>query len=195
MKKMMSASMALSVMEEPQVGPTVVMLILSGVVLGTALAGAVVVVVAWSTYPASPSWWWLPSWWWSWPWPWSSVVSLGACAAVTSSSAFCTFLLTASCWACGSLLMSDCTFSVCLLPVPRSSTVGSIRPVPFMASTAWVWVTPGAAMVHSVPPLNSMPRFSPPRRTIETMPSTMMAVEMQNQIRRLPTKSKRVSPR
>ena len=111
------------------------------------------------------------------------------------SSAFCTFLLTVCCWACESLLMSDCTLSVCLLPEPSSCTVGLIRPVPFMASTAWVWVTPGAAMVHSVPPLNSMPRFSPPRRTTETIPKTMMAVEMLNQIFRLPTKSKRVSPR
>ena len=64
-----------------------------------------------------------------------------------------------------------------------------------MASTAWVWVTPGAAMVHSVPPLNSIPRFSPPRRTMETIPSTMISVEMPNQIFRRPTKSKRVSPR
>ena len=64
-----------------------------------------------------------------------------------------------------------------------------------MASTAWVWVTPGAAMVHSVPPLNSIPRFSPPRKTMEMIPSTMMSVEMPNQILRLPTKSNRVSPR
>ena len=41
---------------------------------------------------------------------------LGAWAAVSASSAFCTFLLTASCWACESRLMSDCTLSVCLLP-------------------------------------------------------------------------------
>ena len=120
---------------------------------------------------------------------------LGPCAAVTSSSAFWTFALTAFCWDCDSLLMSDCTLSVCLLPVPSSSTVGSITPVFFRAFTASVWVTPGAAMVHSVPPLNSIPRFSPPRRTIEMIPSRMMAVEMLNQIRRLPTKSKRVSPR
>ena len=78
--------------------------------------------------------------------------------------------------------------SVCLLPVPSSSTVGSISPVPFMASAAWVWVTPGAATVHSVPPLNSIPRFSPPRKMIETIPRTMMAVEMVNQILRWPTK-------
>ena len=44
-----------------------------------------------------------------------------------------------------------------------------------MASVAWVWVTPGAAMVHSVPPLNSMPRFRPPRRMMVTIPRTMMA--------------------
>ena len=64
-----------------------------------------------------------------------------------------------------------------------------------MASTASVCVTPGAAMVHSVPPLNSMPRFSPPRRTMEMMPSAMISVETPNQILRRPTKSKRVSPR
>ena len=69
-----------------------------------------------------------------------------------------------------------------MLPVPSISTVGSITPVPFRALVAWVWVTPGAAMVHSVPPLNSIPRFSPPRSTIEMMPSRMMAVEMLNQI-------------
>ena len=120
---------------------------------------------------------------------------LGACAAVRASSAFWTFLLTASCWFCDSWFRSDWTLSVCLLPLPRSSTVGSTTPVPFRASVAWVWVTPGAAIVHSVPPLNSIPRFSPPRSTIETIPSTMIAVEMPNQILRLPTKSKRVSPR
>ena len=120
---------------------------------------------------------------------------LGASAAVRASSDFWTFLLTASCWFCVRWFRSDCTLSVCLFPLPRSSTVGSTIPVPFRASVAWVWVTPGAAMVHSVPPLNSIPRFSPPRNTIETIPSTMIAVEMANQILRLPTKSKRVSPR
>ena len=50
-------------------------------------------------------------------------------------------------------------------------------------------------MVHSVPPLNSIPRLSPPRSTMEMIPRTMMAVEMLNQILRFPTKSKRVSPR
>ena len=121
---------------------------------------------------------------------------VGAWAAVSSSSAFCTFLLTASCWACDSRLMSDWTLSVCLLPVPEQlAPSGRSRPVPFRASTAWVWVTPGAAMVHSVPPLNSIPRFSPPRRMMEMIPSTMMSVEMPNQILRLPTKSNRVSPR
>ena len=85
--------------------------------------------------------------------------------------------------------------SVCLLPLPSSSTVGSTSPVPFSASVACVCVTPGAAIVHSVPPLNSIPRFRPPRKMMETIPSTMMAAEMLNQILRLPTKSKRVSPR
>ena len=120
---------------------------------------------------------------------------LGACAAVTSSSAFSTLLLMAACWSCDSLFRSDCTLSVCLLPVPSSSTWGSTNPVPLRASVAWVWVTPGAAIVHSVPPLKSMPRFSPPRNTMEMIPRRMMAVEMLNQILRLPTKSKRVSPR
>ena len=91
--------------------------------------------------------------------------------------------------------MSDWTFSVWFFPLPRSSTVGSITPVPFRASVAWAWVIPGAAIVHSVPPLNSIPRFSPPRRMMETIPSTMMRLEMLNQIFRRPTKSKRVSPR
>ena len=77
----------------------------------------------------------------------------------------------------------------------RCGAVGSITPVFLRAFVACVCVTPGAAMVHSVPPLNSMPRLSPPRNTIEMIPRTMMAVEMLNQILRLPTKSKRVSPR
>src|ERR1700722_11230835 len=46
MKKMISASIALSVMEEPHVGPTLVTLTLSGWPWGTVLAGDVVVVVA-----------------------------------------------------------------------------------------------------------------------------------------------------
>ena len=94
-----------------------------------------------------------------------------------------------------SLLRSDCTLRVCLLPLPSNSTVGSIRPVPLRASVACVCVTPGAEIVHSVPPLNSIPRVQPPRSTIEMIPKTMMAAEMLNQIFRLPTKSKRVSPR
>ena len=49
--------------------------------------------------------------------------------------------------------------------------MGSISPVPARALVAWVWVTLGAAMVHSVPPLNSMPRLRPPRRMIEMTPS------------------------
>ena len=53
----------------------------------------------------------------------------------------------------------------------------------------------GAATVHSVPPLNSMPRLSPPRRMMEMIPATMMSVEMVNQVRLRPTKSKVVSPR
>ena len=60
----------------------------------------------------------------------------GACAAVRSSSAFWTFLLTASCWSCDRWFRSDCTLSVCLLPLPSSSTVGSINPVPFRALVA-----------------------------------------------------------
>ena len=55
--------MALLVMDEPQVGPTVVMLTLSATVFGTALAGDVVVVVVdrgppsrWSSWSAWPSW-------------------------------------------------------------------------------------------------------------------------------------------
>ncbi len=192
MKKMISASIALFVMEEPHVGPTVVTLILSSWVWGTVLAGDVVVVVAPAAAPAL-----------------AVVVVVGAavvevvvvgavvgaCAAVRASIDFSTFLLTASCCFCVRWFRSDCTLSVCLFPLPSSSTVGLTNPVPFRASVAWVWVTPGAATVHSVPPLNSIPRFSPPRNTIETIPSTMMAAEMLNQILRLPTKSKRVSPR
>ena len=73
--------------------------------------------------------------------------------------------------------------------------MGWLRPAACMALTAWTWVTPGAFTVHSVPPLNSMPRFSPPRRMMEMIPATMMTVEMVNQTRRRPTKSKWVSPR
>ena len=91
--------------------------------------------------------------------------------------------------------MSDCTLIVCWPPRPSSCTVGSMTPVPFSASVAWAWVTFGAWIVHSYPPLKSMPRFSPPRKTIEMIPRTMMAVEMLNQILRRPTKSKRFSPR
>src|SRR5580704_7079464 len=107
MKKMISASIALFVMEEPQVGPTVVMLILSAVVLGTPLDGTVVVVgadvvVAPAAVPAlvvvvvglAVV---------------DVVVVLGAWAAVTPTSAFWTFLLTASCCACDNRLMSDWT--------------------------------------------------------------------------------------
>src|ERR1700689_197868 len=97
MKKMISASIALLVMEEPHVGPTVVMLILSAVGLGTVLAGDVVVVVAAPAVPAlavvvvvglavvvvvDVA----------------VVVVLGACAAVRASNVFWTFSLTASCW-------------------------------------------------------------------------------------------------
>src|SRR3984957_16169731 len=190
MKKMISASIALLVMEEPHVGPTVVTLILSAGVCGTVLVGDVVVVVGAAAAPALAV---------------VVVVGLavvvvvggvlGACAAVRAVNVLSTLLFTASCWFCVRWFKSDCTLSVCLLPVPRSSTVGSTKPVFFRASVAWVWVTPGAAMVHSVPPLNSMPRFSPPRRMIETIPSTMMAVEMLNQILRRPTKANFVSPR
>ena len=73
--------------------------------------------------------------------------------------------------------------------------MGLISPVPLIASTAWVWLTPGAAMVHSVPPLNSIPRLSPPRRMMERIPRAMISVEMVNQSLRLPTKSNLVSPR
>src|SRR5271170_2400566 len=195
MKKMISASIALLVMEEPHVGPTVVTLILSSGVWGTVFVGDVVLVVVATAAAVAPA---------------LAVVEVvglavvevvvvgdgvGAWAAVRSVIAFSTFLLTASCWSCDRWLRSDCTLSVCLLPLPSSSTVGSMMPVPFRALVAWVWETPGAAMVHSVPPLNSIPRFRPPRNTMEMIPSTMIAVEIPNQIRRLPTKSKRVSPR
>ena len=138
MKKMIKASMALLVMDEPQVGPTVVMLILSAgtvvVVVGTvvdvvvgavvddpvvgpATAALVVVVVGLAVVVVVGG-------------------ALGACAAVSSSIAFCTFSLTWFCADSVSLFRSDCTLSVCLLPVPSSSTVGSMTPVPFMASVA-----------------------------------------------------------
>ncbi len=57
MKKMIRASIALLVMEEPQVGPTVVMLILSVTVLGMAPAGSVVVVAGAEVVvaPAAPA--------------------------------------------------------------------------------------------------------------------------------------------
>src|SRR5580693_5587548 len=129
MKKMISASIALFVMEEPHVGPTLVTLILSSGVVGTVLVGDVVVVVE-ADVAAAPA---------------LAVVVvvggvLGAWAAVTASSAFSTFLLMAACWSCDSLFRSDCTLSVCLLPVPSNSTWGSTSPVPLRALVAWVWV-------------------------------------------------------
>ena len=73
--------------------------------------------------------------------------------------------------------------------------MGDVSPAACMASVACTWVTWGAFTVHSVPPLNSIPRFNPPRRMMETIPATMMMVEMVNHTLRRPTKSKRVSPR
>src|SRR6202050_531899 len=199
MKKMMRASMALWGMGEPQVGPAVVMLILStGTVVGVVVAAVVDVVVGAVVDD---------------PWVGPAAAGLavvvvvglavvvvvgggaGACASVSLSMAACTLLLTCVCADGLSLFRSDCTLRVCLLPVPSSSTVGSMTPVPFMASVAWVCVMPGAAMVHSVPPLNSMPRFRPPRKMMVMIPRTMMADERLNQILRRPTKSNRVSPR
>ena len=80
-------------------------------------------------------------------------------------------------------------------PLPEQLDDGFGEPGRRMALVAWVWVTLGAFTVHSVPPLNSMPRFSPPRRMMEMIPATMMTVEMVNHVLRRPTKSKRVSPR
>src|SRR6516165_9928674 len=116
MKKMINALMASLVMDEPQVGPTVVMEILSAGTVVVVVGGVVVVVVAAPDFAVV-------------------VVAglavvvvelagvcepLGAWAAVSSSNAFWTFLLTC-CWlAYESLFRSDCTFSVCLLPEPRS---------------------------------------------------------------------------
>ena len=73
--------------------------------------------------------------------------------------------------------------------------MGAVSPAACMALVACTWVTWGAFTVHSVPPLNSMPRFSPPRRMMEMIPATMMTVERENQTFLRPTKSKRVSPR
>src|SRR5580658_323242 len=110
-KKMISASMALSVIDEPQVGPTVVTLILSTgtvvvvvlnvvvVVAGTvvddptvgpSLAGLVVVVVALTVVVVVGG-------------------VLGAWAAVSVSIAFCTLSLIFCCASADSLLMSDWT--------------------------------------------------------------------------------------
>src|SRR3974390_807802 len=118
-------------MDEPQVGPTVVMLTLSSCDLGTALAGVVVVVegveeVLEALVGVVAG--------------FAGVVvggGAGACAAVSTVMALTTFVLTAFCWAWESRLMSDCTVRVCLPPDPNSSTVGLISPVPFMASAAW----------------------------------------------------------
>src|SRR5580704_13332893 len=122
MKKMISASIALLVMEEPQVGPTVVTLILSSDVWGRVFVAEVVVVV--DAAAAAPA---------------LAVVVVvgfavvevvvvggvvGAWAAVRASSDFSTLLLTASCCFCVRWFRSDCTLSVCLFPLPRSSTVG-----------------------------------------------------------------------
>ena len=119
----------------------------------------------------------------------------GACAAVSSSMAFWTFCAEACC--CGLRELVEVRLDVERLLAAGAEQLhrGVDHARALMALTAWVWVTPGAAIVHSVPPLNSIPRFSPPRRMIETIPSRMISVEMPNQMRRLPTKSKRVSPR
>src|ERR1700729_979171 len=129
MKKMISASIALFVMEEPQVGPTLVTLILSWGVVGAVLVGDVVVVVD-ADVAAAPA---------------LAVVVVvglavvvvvglavvvvggfavvvvvglavvvvvvgvaGACVAVTARSAFSTLLPMAACWSCDSLFRSDC---------------------------------------------------------------------------------------
>src|ERR1700759_5292890 len=113
MKKMMSASIALLVMEEPHVGPTFVMLILSaaGVALCPLLAAVVVVDEADVVEVVELE---------------SALVvdvvvdalavvdvvdddpdPLGACAAVTANSAACTFLLTACCCAWDKWFRSD----------------------------------------------------------------------------------------
>src|SRR5215469_13171209 len=55
MKKMISALMASLVIDEPHVGPTVVMLTLSCCVAGTPLFGAVVVVVVVAEPAAAPA--------------------------------------------------------------------------------------------------------------------------------------------
>ncbi len=49
---------------------------------------------------------------------------------VSFSMACCTLWSIVACCDAESLFRSDWTFNVCLLPVPRSSTVGSISPVP-----------------------------------------------------------------
>src|ERR1700728_4700805 len=129
--------MALSVMDEPQVGPTVVMLMTSAWVWGTPLFGAVVAVVAVVVLVL--------------PVPVVLVVvaaavvevvvpEAGGFVPVSLYMAFCTLVLTFCCCSADSLLRSSWTLSVCLLPVPRSSTVGSTNPVPLRASVAWVWV-------------------------------------------------------
>ena len=122
-KKMISALMASLVIDEPQVGPTVVTLTLS--------VGTVVVVVVVEVAPDlavvvvaplvdvvvacedEPGWW-----------------------PVRRSIASWTFWLTWFWLACESLLRSAWTLRVCRFPLPSSSTVGSITPVPFRASTA-----------------------------------------------------------
>src|SRR5580700_5890761 len=115
MKKMISASMALFVMDDPHVGPTVVTLILSSCVAGTALTGVVLLVVVAPAFVVVVV--------------GCAVVAVVDCdaglwAAVRLSSAASTFVFTAFCWSWDRWLMSDCTLSVWLLPLPSSSTVG-----------------------------------------------------------------------
>ncbi len=107
-----------------------------------------------------------------------------------SANAWVTFCVSAVCCCGPRPFRSASTWMV--LP-PSTSTVGWLSPAAWTASRACVWVTPGAWTSHEVPPLKSMPRFSP-RTPSDTSPATMMTPEMRNHTRRRPTKSKDVPP-
>ena len=74
------------------------------------------------------------------------------------------------------------------------TTVGWVTPAASAAVVAWATVRVGEATSHDWPPLKSMPSLRP-RVPSEMTPSRMIKAETPNHHRRLPMKSKDVSPR
>ncbi len=77
--------------------------------------------------------------------------------------------------------------------LPSFSTPGWLKPALVAALVTAVIDVLGAIISHELPPLKSMPRLNP-RMPNEAMPSTMMIIEMVNQVRLRPTKSIVVRP-